>query len=117
MHNAISLVLPGVTNECAHKRLGRELAAQLVRDMDKHFAAKNMEAGHVWLISTPGFLRCAVVERTSQRDIVNEGSILKSFLPVSVRQFSINEHHMDSLNKHVVHALHNSVMLWCVSSG
>ena len=34
MHKAISLALLGVTNECAHKGLGRELAAQVVRNMD-----------------------------------------------------------------------------------
>ena len=117
MHDAISLVLLGVTNEHAHEGLGRELAVQLVRDMDKCFAAENMEVGHIWLILTSGFLGCAVVKRISQRDIVNEGSVLKSFPLVSVRQFGINEHCTDSLDKHAVHVLCDSVVLWCVSGG
>src|SRR5258708_14159499 len=85
--------------------------------MDKCSGAKNAKAGDIGLVPTPGLFGSQVIESPGRGNIVDKGGVFEGVIPVCLRKIRIKEHGLDLIKKSPVHALSNTIMLWCVGCG
>src|SRR5487761_1809281 len=76
---------------------------------------KSAEPRHIWLVAAPGFLGSEIVKGTSGGDVMQMGHILKCVPPIRLGEVSVNEHYLNTFNKHMVHTFRNAIVLGYVS--